>query len=185
VPGSHAGVIQAGTLSKTDVGVVHTMFVGSQTCLIPMADSCRNLLHPISAAYRQGCHTAGTPGADSSAGAHAVLDEALRYCQGVQLLGRTLEEHGSLTALPVVHTSMQRHGLSSRLLLCEVLQASLIFTTPMQVHMAELNKAGTRLDAARRQFYLKSQKHLKEHVAKKDNTAAPPPREDSDAALSG
>ena len=51
--------------------------------------------------------------------------------------------------------------------------------------MAELNKAGTRLDAARRQFYLKSQKHLKEHVAKKDNTAEPPPREDSDAALSG
>lgn len=60
-----------------------------------------------------------------------------------------------------------------------------LFIAAMQVHMAELNKAGTRLDAARRQFYLKSQKHLKEHVAKKDNTAAPPPREDSDATLSG
>lgn len=51
--------------------------------------------------------------------------------------------------------------------------------------MTDLNKKGMLLDAARRQFYLKSHKHLKEHIAKKDNTAAPAPREDSDAALSG
>jgi hypothetical protein len=51
--------------------------------------------------------------------------------------------------------------------------------------MTDLNKKGVLLDAARRQFYLKSQKHLKEHIVKKDNTAAPAPREDSDAALSG
>jgi hypothetical protein len=55
----------------------------------------------------------------------------------------------------------------------------------MQVHVAELGKAGTRLDAARRQFYLKSQKHLKEHIAKKDDTSQPSLREEDDATLSG
>ena len=81
VPGSQAGVIQAGTLSKTDVGVLHTMFCRQSDLHYT---SCRNLLHPVICLrhHHQGCHTAGTPGADSSAGAHAVLDEALRYCQG-------------------------------------------------------------------------------------------------------
>lgn len=59
------------------------------------------------------------------------------------------------------------------------------FPFGFQARTGELSTAGTRLDAARRRFYLKSQKHLKEHVAQKDNTAKPAPREESDADLTG
>lgn len=51
--------------------------------------------------------------------------------------------------------------------------------------MNDLGVAGVRLDAARRQFYIASQKHIRENVAKKDNTSAAMPKEENDPKMTG
>jgi hypothetical protein len=98
VHGSQAGVIQAGTLSKTDVGVLDTIdhswhlrrrLVPAAVCSNPTPCCEHQQMHIVTCATHMRHTTAGTPGADGGAGAHAVLDEALRHCQGTDSSGHT------------------------------------------------------------------------------------------------
>lgn len=52
-----------------------------------------------------------------------------------------------------------------------------------QKKMNDTNMAGLRLDAARRVYYKKTQKHLKQNVMVSDNSGKAMPTEDDDPAL--